>query len=67
VRVLRADGGLRPVTLIVDDDGGGGPLPAILGRGLLGIRARVAALGGSLSITPTGSGIRACAVVPTLG
>ncbi|HEV7440037.1 MAG TPA: histidine kinase [Methylobacterium sp.] len=67
VRVLRADDGLRPVTLIVDDDGGGGPLPAILGRGLLGIRARVAALGGSLSITPTGSGIRACAVVPTLG
>ena len=67
VRILRADDGLRPVTLVVDDDGGGGSRVPAPGRGLLGIQARVAALGGSLSIIPTGSGIRACAVVPTLG
>lgn len=67
VRVSRAEGGGRPVTLVVDDDGGGDPaaIRDAPGRGLPGIRERIAALGGSLSMAGSGSGIRACAIVPT--
>lgn len=69
VRVQRAEGCGGPVTLIVDDDGGGNlaSLCETPGRGLLGIRERIAALGGSLSLAGSGSGIRACAVIPTVG
>ncbi|ACL62001.1 sensor histidine kinase [Methylobacterium nodulans] len=68
LRVLRAPGDGRSVTLVVDDDGGGdaGRLRTAPGRGLLGVRERIAALGGRVSITGTGTGIRACAVVPML-
>ncbi|NEU13614.1 HAMP domain-containing sensor histidine kinase [Methylobacterium sp. BTF04] len=67
VRVSRDAGHGRSVTLVVDDDGGGDPasLRDTPGRGLLGIRERLAALGGSLCVAGSGSGIRACAVVPT--
>lgn len=57
----------RPITLVVDDDGGGDPssIDTRDGRGLLGIRERIAALGGTLSIGASPGGIRACATLPT--
>ena len=63
---LRLEAGPGAATLTVDDDGGGDPARALAapGRGLTGIRARLAALGGSLSLTGTGSGLRARATVP---
>ncbi|MFE1599863.1 histidine kinase [Methylobacterium sp. ID0610] len=66
VRVRRAAGAGGGVTLVVDDDGGGdaGRACTSPGRGLLGVRERLAALGGSLSLAGTGSGLRACAVIP---
>lgn len=69
VRLDRSEAGSRTVTLTLDDDGGGDvpQMASHTGRGLVGIRARLAALGGSLSLTGTGSGIRACASVPTTG
>jgi signal transduction histidine kinase len=69
LRLGRSEAGPRTVTLTLDDDGGGDLSRAVshAGRGLVGIRARLAALGGSLSLTGTGSGIRACASVPTAG
>ncbi|MGV7034465.1 sensor histidine kinase [Methylobacterium symbioticum] len=69
LRLERAPEGRQVATLTVDDDGGGDAVRALAepGRGLTGVRARVAALGGSLSLTGTGSGIRACAAIPTAG
>lgn len=69
LRLDRAGAGTRAVTLTLDDDGGGdvARTASAAGRGLVGIRARLAALGGSLSLTGTGSGIRACATIPATG
>ncbi|MCJ2125278.1 sensor histidine kinase [Methylobacterium sp. J-077] len=69
LRLDRAEAGVRTVTLTLDDDGGGdvARTASAAGRGLVGIRARLAALGGSLSLTGTESGIRAFATVPTAG
>ncbi|MFJ7438182.1 sensor histidine kinase [Methylorubrum thiocyanatum] len=69
LRLQRIETGRRPITLVVDDDGGGDPahIAGASGRGLAGIRARLAALGGALSLTGNGSGLRACATVPTRG
>ncbi|MER2198314.1 sensor histidine kinase [Methylobacterium brachiatum] len=69
MRLDRAEVGRQTVTLTLDDDGGGNvPQTAThTGRGLVGIRARLAAFGGNLSLTGTGNGIRACASVPTIG
>jgi signal transduction histidine kinase len=68
LRLDRSEAGARTVTLTLDDDGGGDASRAASdpGRGLVGIRARLAALGGSLSLTGTGTGIRACASAPTI-
>jgi signal transduction histidine kinase len=65
----RAGTGGGTVTLTVDDDGGGDAASAASGsgRGLPGIRARLAALGGQLSLTGNGSGIRARVTVPVHG
>jgi signal transduction histidine kinase len=54
------------VTLSVVDDGGGSPekLNAATGYGLLGIRERVTALGGSLSIAEAPRGVRVAALIP---
>ena len=67
LRLERSGTGLRATTLTVDDDGGGDVscTAAPAGRGLTGIRARLAALDGTLSLVGTGSGIRACATIPT--
>ncbi|CAO4171251.1 Histidine kinase [Methylorubrum populi] len=69
LQVQRGDADGRPVTLTVDDDGGGDAARAAgaSGRGLPGIRARLAALGGQLSLTGNGSGIRACVTLPVHG
>jgi signal transduction histidine kinase len=58
--------GRGAVTLSVVDDGGGSPekLNAATGYGLLGIRERVTALGGSLSIAEAPRGVRVAALIP---
>ena len=69
LRLQRSETGRRSITLVVDDDGGGDAarVAGASGRGLAGIRARLAALGGELSLTGNGGGLRACATVPTRG
>ena len=56
------------VALSVEDDGGGDPasLAAGVGHGLLGIRERIAALGGSFAVGRAASGIRVAATIPFL-
>lgn len=56
------------VELSVEDDGGGSPtqLNSASGYGILGIRERVAALGGSLSIGPARQGVRVAAFIPLM-
>lgn len=56
----------RIVSLIVEDDGGGdvAGIDKEGGHGILGIRERIAALGGYLSIGNAASGIRIAAVIP---
>ncbi|GEO99473.1 sensor histidine kinase [Methylobacterium haplocladii] len=61
-----AEGRLR---LVVEDEGGGDParLDCATGRGILGIRERIASLGGSLSIARAERGLRIAAVIPLRG
>jgi len=56
----------RIVSLIVEDDGGGdvAGIDKEGGHGILGIRERIAALGGYLSIGNAASGIRIAAIIP---
>jgi two-component system sensor histidine kinase UhpB len=56
------------VALTVEDDGGGdlAKINAAAGHGLLGIRERIAALGGSLSIAAAARGIRVAAIIPLI-
>jgi two-component system sensor histidine kinase UhpB len=56
------------IAVSVEDDGGGDATQAhtASGHGILGIRERIAALGGSLSIGPAAHGIRVAAVIPLL-
>jgi signal transduction histidine kinase len=63
LQVARIDSG---VALSVEDDGGGSPakLSQTTGYGLLGIRERVTALGGSLSIGEAPRGVRIAALIP---
>jgi len=60
--------GAGAVAMSVEDDGGGSParLHAASGYGILGMRERVAALGGSLSIDQAGSGVRVAAFIPLM-
>ena len=64
VRVVA--GASDAVALSVEDDGGGEParLAAGAGHGLLGIRERIAALGGSLEIGRAARGIEIAATIP---
>lgn len=66
LRVERTAAGAGEVTLTVEDDGGGDParLRASSGYGVLGIRERVAALGGALSISRAARGVRVAATIP---
>lgn len=54
------------VALTVEDDGGGnvGHFQTARGHGLLGIRERLSALGGTLTVANAARGIRVMAVVP---
>ena len=63
---LHVERGATAVALSVEDDGGGSPskLSGASGYGLLGIRERITALGGSLSIGPAPRGVRIAAVIP---
>lgn len=56
------------IALSVEDDGGGSPvkLNSTSGYGILGIRERVAALGGSLSIGQAPRGVRVAALIPLM-
>jgi len=60
--------GSGAVALSVEDDGGGSPakLSSASGYGILGIRERVAALGGSLSIGQARRGVRIAALIPLM-
>ncbi|QJP13073.1 ATPase [Starkeya sp. ORNL1] len=57
------------VGLVVDDNGGGDPdlVGAGSGFGILGIRERIGALGGTLSIGRSAGGVRIAALVPLAG
>jgi len=63
---LQVERGDTVVALSVEDDGGGSPakLNGTSGYGLLGIRERITALGGSLSIGEAPRGVRIAAVIP---
>lgn len=66
LRVERRAGDEAAVALSVEDNGGGDParLHAASGHGLLGIRERIAALGGSLSIGRAAHGVSVSAIIP---
>jgi two-component system sensor histidine kinase UhpB len=68
LRVERLAGGGEAVALTVEDDGGGRParIDASSGHGILGIRERIAALGGSLSIEQAAHGVRVAAIIPLI-
>jgi len=65
-RTTAADG--DAVTLRVEDNGGGDPskINSASGHGILGIRERIAALGGSLSIGRAAKGISVAAIIPLI-
>lgn len=69
LEIAREDAETGSVALSVEDDGGGNAaqLNAASGYGILGIRERVAALGGSLLIGPAKRGIRVVARIPVMG
>jgi signal transduction histidine kinase len=64
LRIVAEDG--EVVALTVEDDGGGDAtrINAASGHGILGIRERIAALGGSLSIGRAARGVRVAAIIP---
>jgi signal transduction histidine kinase len=68
VRVARGSGEDtgEGITLLVEDDGGGTPerIDTSAGFGVLGIRERLSALGGSLSFGRSEGGVRMTAFVP---
>ena len=57
------------VHVTVEDEGGGDPaaVDAGAGHGILGMRERLAALGGSLSVARAERGLRVAAVIPLAG
>jgi two-component system, NarL family, sensor histidine kinase UhpB len=56
------------VALSVEDDGGGDAsrISGACGHGILGMRERIAALGGSLSIAAAARGVRVAAIIPLI-
>lgn len=61
--------GSDTIRLTVEDDGGGDAVHINRGHGhgVLGMRERISALGGSLSISKAAKGVRVAAVIPLLG
>ena len=66
VHLAESNGKAPGYSLTVEDDGGGSVTPggSPAGNGMLGIRERVAALGGTLSVTNTERGVRLAVIVP---
>jgi two-component system sensor histidine kinase UhpB len=56
------------IALTIEDDGGGDParIDASSGHGILGIRERIVAFGGSLSIARAARGVRVAACIPLI-
>ncbi|GJE26893.1 sensor histidine kinase [Methylobacterium organophilum] len=69
LRVEHAGQGLPQIRLTVEDEGGGDParVEGGGGHGILGIRERIAALGGSLAIGRAERGLRIAAIIPLAG
>jgi len=68
LKVEHTESPTETIAVSVEDDGGGDVvmLNSSPGNGMLGIRERIAALGGSLSIGRTAAGVRIAAVIPIL-
>jgi two-component system sensor histidine kinase UhpB len=68
LRVERASASEGAIALTIEDDGGGDPdsLAASPGHGILGVRERIGALGGRLSIGRAARGVRVVASIPLL-
>lgn len=66
LRVERTTSAGGAVALTVEDNGGGDPsrIGAATGHGILGIRERIAASGGSLAIGRAARGVRVAATIP---
>ncbi len=66
LRVERLAAGGGTIALTAEDDGGGDPalVNTAPGHGILGIRERIAAFGGSLSIDRAACGVRISALIP---
>ncbi|MGJ4926099.1 histidine kinase [Bradyrhizobium sp. HKCCYLS2038] len=66
LRVERRSGAESALVISVEDDGGGdaAQLAQSAGFGLTGIRERIAAVGGSLSIAPAARGLSVSATIP---
>jgi signal transduction histidine kinase len=66
LRIERRGGTENALLVHVEDDGGGdaAKVAAATGFGLTGIRERIAALGGSLSIADASRGVRVAATIP---
>jgi two-component system, NarL family, sensor histidine kinase UhpB len=66
LRVERAPSNDGIIALTVEDDGGGDPtqINASSGHGILGVRERIAAFGGNLSIGRAAQGVRIAAHIP---
>ncbi|RTL78640.1 MAG: sensor histidine kinase [Hyphomicrobiales bacterium] len=63
---VESGAGAGQIAVTVEDDGGGDParVNASAGHGILGMRERIAALGGSLVIGRSGQGLRVAARIP---
>lgn len=68
LRVERALANEGAIAVTIEDDGGGDParLAASSGHGILGVRERIAALGGSLAISGAARGVRVVARIPLI-
>jgi len=66
LKVERRSGPDGALVICIEDDGGGdtAQLSQSKGFGLTGIRERIAAVGGSLSIAPAAHGLRVAATIP---
>ena len=69
LRVERLVSSEGMIALTIEDDGGGDPgqIQAASGHGILGIRERITAFGGTLSIGRAAQGVRIAACIPLIG